>query len=418
MDEDQRECIHRGVEIGVEKTSRKEFGFSPGHILLESGFETFPRQSFQRSCLPMNSTAKLTITTGPDRGRAFELQGEMVHIGRGADNEVILADPTLDDHHASIVHRNGRYAIYSPRSMDIAVDGTNIPSERWVWLPAKATIQLTRRTALEFDAPEPPEEDEEPAPVPATQSASIPARRSREFAAREAAPTPTTRRADGPPPIPGAKAGKRPAVQRPAKATGNVARFITDQQGDPLVKLGEDGHLPELALDEGDAKEKRTPKEAGQKSNPLVMVLAFLVSVGFSVLALFVDIDQVGGDAQQKSVARRAIAIFYGSDKAPLEPYQTLLRRARQEYTQGNLTQERELYREVIRMLLSEKKNPFTGLTMLTPEDEKKFQLLTFEETDLLSRDDTFRAAKVANFLDLKNDEKLERLLAILLGDG
>ena len=98
----------------------------------------------------MKSLAKLTVMTGPDRGKLFELGGEIVQIGKGAGNGFILTDATLEDHQVSIVRRNGRFAIYAPLTDQVEVDGTQIPRDRWVWPPDTAQIQLNRRTSLEF----------------------------------------------------------------------------------------------------------------------------------------------------------------------------------------------------------------------------------------------------------------------------
>src|SRR5205807_4410492 len=53
-----------------------------------------------------------------------------------------------------------------------------------------------------------------------------------------------------PPPGSDASARRRAALDRGEKKSRTIARFITDGPGDPLVKLGEDGHLPELMLHE------------------------------------------------------------------------------------------------------------------------------------------------------------------------
>ena len=104
----------------------------------------------------MTSRAKLVVTTGPDRGKMFDMTDELIHVGRGSENQIVLSDPALSEHQMSIVSRNGRYAIYTPTAEGIEVEGNVVPPQKWVWLPDEATIQITVRTALKFvymDAP-------------------------------------------------------------------------------------------------------------------------------------------------------------------------------------------------------------------------------------------------------------------------
>ena len=103
----------------------------------------------------MEAGAQITVTTGPDEGKAFSLSDELVHIGRGTDNQIVLSDPTLSEHHASIVRRNGRYAIYAPAVGGVRVEGNVIPAERWVWLPSSATVCLGEGTVFELTLPDP-----------------------------------------------------------------------------------------------------------------------------------------------------------------------------------------------------------------------------------------------------------------------
>ena len=125
----------------------------------------------------MSVCATITVTSGPDRGKVFELTGEMVRLGKAPENEVVLSDAQVGDHHASIVRREGRFAIFTSEPDGLEVDGTEVPSERWVWLPEAATIRMGQRTSVEFvvngDAQETvPESPAEPAtrPVAGRQS--------------------------------------------------------------------------------------------------------------------------------------------------------------------------------------------------------------------------------------------------------
>lgn len=287
----------------------------------------------------MKQSATITITTGPDRGKAFEVTDDLVHIGKGAGNQIVLSDPTLHDHEVSIVRRNDRYAIYSPVERDVVVEGTPIPPEKWVWLPDECHIQLSRRTALQFEFQSSNGADSLP-PQSAAAPKSAPAE----------AETPA--------------GSSKPAVEtaaRPGKKTKTIARFITDGPGDPLVRLGADGHLPELKLQEGSTRDlaDREPK----KANPLLLVGAMLFSMLMSVAMLFLDFGGSDGATAAKAEARRQIVMYYGDERGNLKPYQLLLREARQARSRGDGRGEREAYRRVLDLLDSEAKSHRVGLT-------------------------------------------------------
>jgi pSer/pThr/pTyr-binding forkhead associated (FHA) protein len=111
---------------------------------------TFADVSPAKRRFKMASRAKITVTTGPDRGKSCALTGDLTRVGRAAENDLVLTDPELADHLASIVEREGRYAIITTIPAGLEVDGTEIPVERWVWLPEEAEIRVSRRTALQF----------------------------------------------------------------------------------------------------------------------------------------------------------------------------------------------------------------------------------------------------------------------------
>jgi hypothetical protein len=119
-------------------------------------------------------------------------------------------------------------------------------------------------------------------------------------------------------------------------------------------------------------------------------------------------LDVTSDTVQQGQVARKAITIFYGSENAPLEQYQKLLRGANLARSRGDYQGEKKAYRDVLRMLRAENKNSVTGLTRLPLEASQKFDHLTITELKSLN-------GPTDQFLELKNDERLERLLSILL---
>lgn len=350
----------------------------------------------------MTPRAKLTVTTGPDRGKEFDVADELIHIGRGGENQIVLSDPTVEELHASMVCRNGRFAIYALVE-DLEVDGNKVPTEQWVWLPAEAHINFSRRTGVRFVA----EGGSEP-------SAAIPASPPIAMATAKTVETPALRRDPEPRTAVGAATAAAataaaatvtaagmgstsgtgtavlprpkpvgeptdstadiPKPKKGAKADKKTARFITDGPGDPLVKLGDDGHLPELQLLEGKARDAREQK--GKQTNPLVMVAVLVFSFSFSILMLFIDVEQFGTGSQNRGDARQEIREYYGGENDVLKPYQLHLRQARQAFSRRDFKTEQHEYRVVLDLLYAEGKSKFTGLTGSIESDEKLKNLI------------------------------------------
>ena len=289
----------------------------------------------------MVKTARITITSGPDRGKVFQLNEELVHIGSSAENHVALTDELVREHQASIVNRDGRYAIYTPLDQSVQVDGNVIPSEQWVWLPSSARITVSARTSFQFD---------ELAAAAGDAPTTKPAAADKSKAAHSGK-------------------GKRASGKRRRSGKYSVARFITDQQGDTLVKLGEDGHLPELHLAEGE--NQKTVEKSEKKTNPTVLYAVLGISVCASLLLAVVDFEPSSRTVEDVSRARREIIEFYGlndtdlepSNDTDLEPYQQYLREARLAHSRGDRAAERLAYRKVLDLLSAEDVELFGGVT-------------------------------------------------------
>jgi hypothetical protein len=342
----------------------------------------------------MPPRANITVTTGPDRGRSCALSGELMRVGRSPENDLVLTDPDLADHLASIVERDGRYAIITTVPGGMEIDGTEIPVERWVWLPEEAQIKVSRRTMLAFTL-------NGRAPSISVAEATLPT--VSEPAAETAGshstvfPKPaggSSRRSGSDPAGSSAelRRPKRGSVERGEKKSRTVARFITDGPGDPLVKLGEDGHLPELTLKEGRAHEVRTTQ--ARQSNPAVLAIALCCSIGLTLLMLFMETGGFGDNTAQKAAARVEITEYYGTGNDDLKPYQFHLRRARQERARGDFDAEKIEYRHVLNQLRSEAKEKLYKYTGLTGR-------LDYADGDISK----------------KSDRRLEELISILLSE-
>jgi hypothetical protein len=287
----------------------------------------------------MPTAATINILRGPDEGRTFAVEDELVQLGRGDENAVRLSDEALQEHQASIIRRNGRYAIFTPVDQGVEVDGNRIPAEQWVWLPESANIRLGKATLLQFryklDAASPPDEQSLPSPA-------------------EASPQGHPPRPKSPP--------KRRQKSPPARQLRKVAKFLTDtSSGDQLVRLGEDGKLPELALAES-GKPARAERRKTDKP-PVLLYVAVGFSLLLSVAMLVFDFEPSGSTASQRAEARKQIEKYYGTE-GKLRPYQRLLREARRARAAGNRSAETAAYKRVLDLLNSEDvANSYTGLT-------------------------------------------------------
>jgi len=319
-------------------------------------------------------TCRIVITTGPDRGKVFEVDEELIHIGRAEENQIVLDDPSLPDHQASILRKNDRFAIFRPTDAELQVDGADIPAEKWVWLPNDVRLQFGRRTSCQLtyemsldDAPTASSTTAsvdkaiklKPSAVPPTEAASATA--AAEGHSSDQSVDDST--AEG-----GKKKSKRKA--KSSKRKKNVARFITDQGG-PLVELGADGHLPELSLqDDLTRKEKQVkPQQSNSALLYSVLGLSFLASLAM----LFAEIDPPSVSELSKADAREEIVRFFGSDEKELKTWQKQLRAARLAHSRGDDEAELMTYRRVLALLKSEDRDPHIGITgHLTTDEELK----------------------------------------------
>lgn len=370
--------------------------------------------------------ATLNVTTGPDRGKSFDLIDPLTNIGTSTENQVVLSDASVAAHQASIAFRDGRFFIYTPPTAEIEVDGNKIPPEQRVWLPAEATIQVSRRTALHFVCTDMPGSEGEfaaapqaaapvpaardpgqrttasfaPVPVPAPLPGGLvpPARDPGQRTTTSFAPIPsggplpaasvppvrepgqrTTTTFPKPKPSPSDGTGSANDLPSPLRASRSekkapkVAKFITDSPGNLLVKLGEDGHLPELTLEEGQVRTASDAQEA--KSNPLLLIAALCFSFGMTGLMLFMDMEDTGGGGKRAEASQK-IVDYYGGEDEELKPYQTHLRRARQARSRYDYQAERAEYYKVLEMLRAEGKSKFTGLTGTPERDDKLKELI------------------------------------------
>ena len=307
----------------------------------------------------MANSATITVISGPDRGKMFELDTEQVSIGHGDGNDLHLSDQSLEDHQASIVCRDGRYAIFSPVDETVEVDGRLIPSGRWVWLPETARVRVSSRTAFQFNV------------------------KTAEAAAAAAQPAQATPPEKPPRKTKASKASRKssngPATAKP-KRKRQTAKFITGQVGEPLVKLGEDGQLPDLQLYEGERAAQATKPGAEKgSSNSMVLYIAIGASFFMSIAMLFMDFEPSRGHSKSDLRSARAEIRqeFYGGENDDLQPYQLHLRAAQRAYSAGDSSEEMRNYRKVLDLLNSEgNSSSIHGLTGDKRQDDDLRRLI------------------------------------------
>lgn len=178
-----------------------------------------------------------------------------------------------------------------------------------------------------------------------------------------------------------------PPGASPGAGPARTARLITSETAQSALKLAPDGRLPELHLDEDEAK-KKGDEDEGTTMNPLVLFGLLTLSVAMSVAMVLIDWSAPPTSrAEERGKARAVIEEkFFGGGSLnrtkPLEPYQELLRDAQREHFRGNLRKERDLYRKVLDMLRAERAAGDRGLTGSLTNDrllEKQLLILLTE---------------------------------------
>jgi hypothetical protein len=352
----------------------------------------------------MTATAELTVQGGPDVGRVFPLVGDRTRLGSGAGNEVQLTDPQVAEHHATLIQREGRYAIVTTHPGGLEIDGATVPPERWIWLPAQSVIRLGGQTVLQFTAgdaaatspasEDPPVASEPPSALPAEGSGRPKAPRASK-PRRAVAPASPVASASAP------SAGEADVVPEAAEGARNrkttdrirkTARFVTEGPGEALVRQVEGGQLPELALAEGGTAARAEAPKA--ESNPWLLYGVLGASLLLTVLLIFLDAPADTNQAPDRLLARRELKEYLGGEEETLAPYQLALRRALQASARGDRTLEQTELRRVLRMIRSESKERTQRFTGLTGRLEYEY-------------DDPSR----------KSDRRLEELIGALLAD-
>lgn len=348
--------------------------------------------NYSHGSLSSMASGRIVVTTGPERGKVFEIEEELVHVGRAAENQIVLDDPSLSEHQASILNKNGRFAIYRPDDAEVNIDGNDIPAEKWVWLPTSARLQFGLRTTCQFSYEQ--TLDETAAAIASVQSKHGQAESHDEAAADESQSTRSTASAPkAKTPHASSEVGSSAEFKRQRSKAGaaklksvpqagstdeeddasqpgdkrkkkkrkrQTARFITDQ-GNPLVELGADGQLPELALDEAASSKQKSDKS--KPSSPALMYAILAFSFLSTLGMLFLDTAPGQSGSISKTTARVQVKEFWGNGDNDLKPFQRRLRAAQLARSRADYGEERRLYLGVLAELNSEDRDLNIGVT-------------------------------------------------------
>ena len=99
--------------------------------------------------------ARLIMRRGPNAGIVYPLNNDIVTIGRGSKNDIIIQDNEVSRQHCRITWGDGRYQILDLHSSNgTYVNG--IPATQALTLLPGALIELGDSVTLEFDGDQPP----------------------------------------------------------------------------------------------------------------------------------------------------------------------------------------------------------------------------------------------------------------------
>jgi len=94
---------------------------------------------------------QLVMQTGPNPGKVFELQKDVIYIGRDVNNDVVVNDSEVSRKHARLVMRSGGYALEDLGS----TNGTFVSGQRLMgahMLRPGETIMLGENVSLVFES--------------------------------------------------------------------------------------------------------------------------------------------------------------------------------------------------------------------------------------------------------------------------
>lgn len=91
----------------------------------------------------MSRFGKLVCLNGPRAGQEFELDQDIINVGRSADVHIRLDDQFASRHHAEIRHIENAYQVHDMQSKNgVVVDGRRLPGGGSAWLSDGMEVQF------------------------------------------------------------------------------------------------------------------------------------------------------------------------------------------------------------------------------------------------------------------------------------
>ncbi len=91
----------------------------------------------------MSRFGKLVCLSGPRSGQEYELDGDLITVGRSAESMIQLEDQFASRNHAEIRHIENAYQIRDLQSKNgVSVDGRRLPTGGTAWLSDGVEVQF------------------------------------------------------------------------------------------------------------------------------------------------------------------------------------------------------------------------------------------------------------------------------------
>ena len=121
--------LHDGPPLAGRDRARPAALDPRGNSALDSGLDS--NDAFMAAPLDNLPAVKLVAVSGAEAGREFVVRHREMGVGRGAENDVILADPSVSREHARLVFEAGQFALEDLNSGNgTFVNGQKISRQR------------------------------------------------------------------------------------------------------------------------------------------------------------------------------------------------------------------------------------------------------------------------------------------------
>jgi hypothetical protein len=85
--------------------------------------------------------AVIAIEGSADNGRTFQIEEEVVRVGRAPGSQIVLTDRAVPDTAVAVRYQGGRYHVYNRSTRPITVGGVTVaPNQSRPWPPGEAVV--------------------------------------------------------------------------------------------------------------------------------------------------------------------------------------------------------------------------------------------------------------------------------------